>query len=197
MSERSQRRWVFSLLLAFLLLPAACKKDKSKPPAASAETMHMETMAPRAVADLQPTAGNLANGTVTFEALDGKVRVTADLQGLPAGKHGFHIHEYGDCSATDGTSAGGHFNPAGTPHGAPDNPPNLRHVGDLGNLEATEDRIAHYDREDTVISLEGPDSIVGKAVIVHAKTDDLTSQPTGNAGPRLACGVIRVEKGAE
>jgi Cu-Zn family superoxide dismutase len=157
----------------------------------------MVMMGPHAVAKLQPTAGNKASGTVTFETMGGKVRVTAELQGLPPGPHGFHIHEYGDCSAADGTSAGGHFNPAGTLHGAPDNPTDRRHVGDLGNLQAGEDGTAHYDREDAVISLEGPDSIIGKAVVVHAQADDLTSQPTGAAGPRLACGVIRVENGAK
>lgn len=196
MNQRRKIRWLGTLLLALLLLPSACKKEESKPPA-PAETAPMVMMGPHAVAKLQPTAGNQTAGTVTFEAMGGKVRVTAELKGLPPGLHGFHIHEYGDCSAADGTSAGGHFNPAGTMHGAPDNPADRRHVGDLGNLQAREDGTAHYDREDAVISLEGPDSIVGKAVIVHARADDLTSQPTGAAGPRLACGVIRNETGAE
>ena len=196
MNQRRKFQWLGTLLLALLLLPSACKKEESKPPAPT-ETAPTVMMGPHAVAKLQPTAGNQTGGTVTFEAMDGKVRVTAELQGLPPGPHGFHIHEYGDCSAADGTSAGGHFNPAGTTHGAPDNPADRRHVGDLGNLQAGEDGTAHYDREDALISLEGPDSIIGKAVVVHARADDLTSQPTGSAGPRLACGVIRNEAGAE
>jgi Cu-Zn family superoxide dismutase len=200
MSERRRIRWGWSLLLVLvlLLLLVACREQETQPPAAPTETLQAETMQGiRAVAKLQPTADNRAAGTVTFEAVKDRVRVTADLTGLPAGNHGFHIHEKGDCSAADGTSAGGHFNPAGSPHGGPDSPAAQRHVGDLGNLQAAENGTAHYAREDMILSLEGPDSIVGKAVIVHAGADDLTSQPTGNAGPRLACGVIRREGGTE
>jgi Cu-Zn family superoxide dismutase len=137
---------------------------------------------------LYPTQGNAAKGTVYFYRTDQGVRVVAEVTGLTPGLHGFHIHQYGDCSAPDGTSAGGHFNPAAEPHAGPDAA--RRHAGDLGNLSADTSGSARYDRVDSHIRLSGPDSIVGLAVIVHAQPDDLTSQPTGNAGARVACGVI-------
>ena len=112
----------------------------------------------------------------------------ATVKNLTAGRHGFHIHEYGDCSAVDATSAGGHFNPQNKPHGAPDSAE--RHVGDLGNIEANQACLAVTDFVDPRLSLEGPQAIIGRSVIVHAKADDLKSQPTGAAGARLACGVI-------
>lgn len=143
-----------------------------------------------AVATLEPTEGNDVRGRVTFTATDGGVRVVADLEGLDAGMHGFHVHEFGDCSAPDASSAGDHFAPQGSPHGSPDDPAAERHVGDLGNIEAGADGTARYDRTDTVLTLSGPNSIVGKAVVVHAGQDDLASQPSGDSGNRLACGVI-------
>jgi Cu-Zn family superoxide dismutase len=146
----------------------------------------------RAVAVLVPTAGNATRGTVTFEAVAGGVRITTRLEGLPAGDHGFHIHELGDCSAADGTSAGGHYNPGGAPHAGPDGSP--RHVGDLGNITADTQGMATSDRTDRMVRLDGPDAVLGRAVIVHAAADDLATQPTGNAGARLACGVIGIAK---
>jgi Cu-Zn family superoxide dismutase len=185
-------RWIFLLLCAALLVLPACEREKAGTQVAPQAQPAADTVRSlRAAAELQPTAGNRAFGTVTFSSRNGEVRIVAELEGLEPGRHGFHIHAKGDCSAADGTSAGGHFNPHGTAHGAPDNPPGERHVGDLGNLEAAEDGTAHYQRSDRSIALDGPDSILGKAVIVHALADDLTSQPTGNAGARLACGVIR------
>ena len=120
------------------------------------------------------------------------MHVVADISGLTPGKHGFHIHEYGDCSSDDGTSAGGHFNPNGMPHSMPTS--EQRHVGDLGNIEADKDGKAHLDYFDTVISFSGKNSIVGRGLIVHEKEDDLKTQPTGAAGARVACGVIGVVK---
>jgi len=188
-------RWI-SLLLCLLFFPlAACEKEKPQPLSEPVVNMEMEKAhGIVASAELKPTEGNQGSGIVTFTDVDGTVRIVADLEGLKPGKHGFHIHEKGDCSAPDASSAGGHFNPSGTPHGAPENPPDQRHVGDLGNLEAAADGKAHYEWVGEVISLEGPNSIVGKAVIVHAEPDDLTSQPTGNAGARVACGVIQVKE---
>ena len=139
-----------------------------------------------AAATLSPTEGYEATGEVTFAETENGVRVTATVQGLSEGQHGFHIHEHGDCSAPDASSAGGHFNPDGTPHGAPTAPADQRHMGDMGNLEAGTDGTTTYDRVDTVIDF---DAILGKAVIVHGGADDLTSQPSGAAGPRVACGV--------
>lgn len=198
-------------LCAFLLIFSACEKDKSevprplgpepKPPLTENKTektaMKVETdvtaaQPEKAVAYLNPTEGNKTSGTVVLTAQNGSVMIMADFEGLPPGKHGFHIHEKGDCSAPDATSAGGHFNPDNSPHAGPDNPPGQRHVGDLGNIEADSNGKAHYEREDPIVSLKGPHSVIGKAVIIHADADDLESQPTGNAGSRLACGVIQV-----
>lgn len=141
-----------------------------------------------AVAILKPTKDSQIHGRVAFAPVEKGVLVIAEVHGLKPGKHGFHIHEKGDCSAPDGSSAGGHFNPSEMPHGAPD--AEKRHAGDLGNVEADENGDAFYERIDTVIKLEGPNSIVGRAVIVHNDPDDFTTQPTGNAGGRGACGVI-------
>ncbi|MBA2351895.1 MAG: superoxide dismutase family protein [Burkholderiales bacterium] len=142
-----------------------------------------------AVAFLQPTQGNQANGAVTFSQSGNTVFAEAKVAGLTPGSHGFHIHEKGDCSAPDATSAGGHFNPDGAPHGAPQSA--KRHAGDLGNLTADKSGEATLKiRVPGVTLADGPNSIKGKGVIVHAMPDDLTSQPAGNAGPRIACGVI-------
>ncbi len=146
----------------------------------------------KAIAVLHPASGSQVMGTVTFTKTDDAVQVVADVTGLTPGEHGFHIHEFGDCSATDATSAGGHFNPTHKPHGAPDAAE--RHVGDLGNLEADASGKAHLEWKDKVMKLTGEDSIVGHAMIVHQKADDLKTQPTGNAGGRVACGVIGVAK---
>lgn len=147
---------------------------------------------PAAVAVLHPTEGSDVHGTVTFTKAANSIRIMADVYGLIPGKHGFHIHEFGDCSAPDAASAGGHFNPDNMPHGAPDDM--NRHVGDLGNLVADEEGNARYERKDSLIAFSGDHSIIGLAVVVHAGEDDLTSQPSGNAGPRVACGVIGIAK---
>ena len=147
-----------------------------------------------AVAELSPTEGNETRGTVTFTQEGNSVRVVAAVTGLqPNESHGFHVHEVGDCSAPDATSAGDHFNPHGSPHGGPDDSVENRHIGDLGNLEADDNGSAEYDRTVDGLTLSGADSIVGKSVLVHAQEDDLESQPTGDAGARLACGVVQLE----
>ena len=146
----------------------------------------------KAIAVLSPTKGSSVSGTVTFTKVDGGVKIVADVAGLTPGQHGFHIHEFGDCSAPDATSAGGHFNPRHTQHGGPD--ATARHAGDFGNLEADDSGKAHYERVDTTISLDGAESIIGHGVIVHEKADDLKTQPTGNAGARVACGTIGMAK---
>ena len=140
---------------------------------------------------LHATKGNNVSGTVTFTAVEGGVHIVADLEGLTPGDHGFHIHEFGDCSAADGSSAGGHYNPTKKKHGGPDSPE--RHVGDFGNITADAEGKAHYDRVDHVIELNGVYSIVGHSVVIHAKADDLVSQPTGDSGARVACGEIEAE----
>ncbi len=146
----------------------------------------------KAVCVIYPTAGNTATGTVTFTKVEQGVKVVADLQGLSKGKHGIHIHEYGDCSSADGSSAGGHFNPMVQSHGAPMDA--MRHEGDMGNIVADEMGKSHLEYIDKDISLEGKTSIIGRSIIVHKDEDDLKTQPTGNSGARIACGVIGIGK---
>ncbi len=147
------------------------------------------TPQPSAIAKLAPTQGNGANGTVTFTQHGNKVSMDAEVAGLAPGMHGMHIHEKGDCSAPDGTSAGGHFNPTNQPHGDPNG--HTHHMGDLPMLYADTDGRAKLHAELDALSLQaGAESIVGKAVIIHQKLDDFTTQPTGNSGGRVACGVI-------
>lgn len=137
---------------------------------------------------LSPTHGNEARGGVHFLEKDGHVHVRVELIGLqPHGVHGFHIHEKGDCSAPDGMSAGGHFAPERKPHGLP--PDEYRHAGDMGNLIADEEGRVSITEVFNNFSLEGDESVVGRAVIVHADPDQGV-QPSGAAGPRIACGVI-------
>jgi Cu-Zn family superoxide dismutase len=186
------------ILAASLLASGGAQSQAPSQGAAAKPATATQTPAPTAtdtaVAMLQPTAGSQVQGRVTFRQDSEGVHVVAELSGLSPGKHGFHVHEFGDCSAPDASSAGGHFNPLGSPHGAPDNPPDQRHVGDLGNIEADADGNGFYERVDKVISLHGENSIIGKSVIVHADPDDLVTQPTGNAGARVACGTIEWAK---
>jgi Cu-Zn family superoxide dismutase len=179
---------VFSLITASFINSGAqnMNGNMSMPMAASESKVH------KAVCVLNPTQGNTVSGTIIFTKTNAGVMVVADLQGLSKGKHGIHIHECGDCTATDGTSAGGHFNPMSKSHGGPME--TMRHAGDMGNIEADDSGKAHLEYTDNTISLEGEGSIVGRSVIVHKNEDDLKTQPTGNAGPRVACGVIGIGK---
>jgi Cu-Zn family superoxide dismutase len=147
--------------------------------------------ASRATAALKPLGKHKAFGEATFDQVGNKVRLVAYVQGLtPDREHGFHIHEVGDCNSPDGMSAKGHFNPFGKPHGHPGGPE--RHAGDLPALKAGKDGRAKVDVElDTITVTPGPASIVGRGLIVHADPDDYKTQPTGNAGARLACAVIQ------
>jgi len=146
---------------------------------------------PGAKATLQPTQGNSATGTVTFTQKGDKVRVVANLTGLkPNQEHGFHIHDKGDCSSGDGMSTGGHFNPLGKQHAHPST--SDRHAGDMFALKADDYGNATLSTELDVITVtEGPTSVIGRGLIVHAQPDDYKTQPTGNAGARIACGVIQ------
>ena len=142
-----------------------------------------------ASAGLKPTTGNKTVGEVTFEQMGDKVRVTAQVIGLkPNQEHGFHIHEAGDCSSGDGMSAKGHFNPYGKPHGRGAE----RHAGDLPNFKADAKGRAKLTVDVDILTVTaGPASVVGRGIIVHAQPDDYASQPVGNAGARMACGVIK------
>jgi len=152
-------------------------------------------MATKAVCVLK---GDGVQGTVWFtQEGSGPLKVQGEIKGLKAGQHGFHVHEFGD--TTDGcTSAGPHFNPAGKTHGGPGDAE--RHAGDLGNVVAGADGVAKFDLTDKQISLSGASSVVGRTMVVHADPDDLgkggheLSKTTGNAGARVACGVIGLAK---
>ena len=144
----------------------------------------------KATCKLEPKSGSKVTGTVTFTKSGDDVQVVADITGLTPGKHGFHIHEKGDCSAPDAASAGPHFNPAQHKHGGVTGE---RHDGDLGNLEADASGKAHLDWKGKM-SLTGANSIIGKSVVVHEKEDDLKTDPSGNSGARQACGAIEGAK---
>ena len=154
--------------------------------------MHQKSTAKRAIAVITPTKGNSVQGVVTFDEVAKGIHVVANLTGLTPGKHGFHIHEFGDISSDDGSSAGGHFNPTGMPHSMPMS--EKRHAGDMGNIEADENGGAHLDYIDSVMKLNSEYSIIGHAIIIHAKEDDFKTQPTGNAGARVGYGVIGIAK---
>ena len=143
-----------------------------------------------AIAILIPTSGNKAHGIIRFTQNGDSIEISGEVAGLTPGDHGFHIHEFGDASAPDASSAGDHFNPTKTSHGSPHD--EKRHVGDLGNIKADQTGRATVKMTDKQIRLTGPSSIIGRSVIVHAGADDLKSQPSGDAGARVACGVIGI-----
>lgn len=146
---------------------------------------------PKAVATLEPTKGNTAAGTVSFQQDGDGVMVTADITGLkPNQEHGFHAHEKGDCSSGDGMSTGGHFNPTGKPHGPQEAD---HHAGDLPGLKADANGNAKAKFHLKGVSVgSGTADLVGRGLIVHAAPDDYKTQPTGNSGARIACGVIKL-----
>lgn len=144
---------------------------------------------PKALSALTAKSGSQVSGTVRFVQHGDHVMVMADVSGLrPGQEHGFHIHEKGDCSAPDGMSTGGHFNPSGKPHGAQDAE---HHGGDMPALKADSNgkASAHFHLTGVTLS-DGPSSLMGRSVIVHKDPDDYKTQPTGNSGARIACGVI-------
>lgn len=163
------------ILLASALVLTACASTPS---------------GPRAVAQLQSTTGNAATGTVSFTQHGDKVMIAGEVRGLkPNAEHGFHVHEKGDCSSGDGMSAGGHFNPDGKRHGQ--HAMGVHHAGDLPSLKADASGVARFNITSTGVTLgSGAADIIGRGLIVHRDPDDYTTQPTGNAGPRLACAVI-------
>lgn len=150
----------------------------------------MPRSGPAAEARLAPTRGNTTDGSVRFAQEGDKVRVSGSIRGLkPNAEHGFHVHEKGDCSSGDGMSAAGHFNPAGAPHGQAGQ--GAHHAGDLPSLKADGNGTARIDALVSGLTVaQGPSSVVGRGLIVHRDPDDYRTQPTGNAGPRLACAVI-------
>jgi len=182
-------RILLVLLLPFFII--SCEEEHDLPEPGEDVPIH-----DRLIAVVHPTEGNDATGVVSFTREGDDIRVIATISGLePQSMHGFHIHQYGDCSDADGLSAGGHFDPFGMPHGAPTN--TERHMGDLGNLVSDEDGVATLNFIDEVLELDGAFTILGRGVVVHADEDDLETQPTGDAGPRIGCGVIGVAQPLE
>jgi Cu-Zn family superoxide dismutase len=144
-----------------------------------------------AVAKLEPRSGSNVSGNLRFTQIGDVVRVTGEITGHSKGPKAMHIHEKGDCSAADGMSTGGHFNPHKMKHGGPYDP--VRHSGDLGNITFNDQGVAkiNFTVGDISLSKDKADGVIGRAVIVHAAVDDFTTDPTGNAGGRVACGVIQ------
>lgn len=151
---------------------------------------HKSARITHARAVVYPTQGNQVSGTIYFVEEEKGLHITAELTGLTPGKHGFHVHEFGVCNCVDAVCAGDHFNPTQSKHGSPDD--TERHVGDFGNIIADENGSATYDRIDTHATLNGPHSIIGRTLIIHAQEDDGITQPTGNAGARIGCGVVGI-----
>jgi Cu-Zn family superoxide dismutase len=196
-----------SLFLASALVLSACKQDAepAATPAGTAPEAAAGTPAPAtdpaappamdtavATAELQPTKDSTVKGSIRFTLVDGRLHASGDISGLkPGSEHGFHIHEKGDCSAPDGSSAGGHFNPGNAEHGSIDAA--AHHGGDMPNIVADAQGNARVDGpvSSNVNAGKGDGfDIIGRGLIVHADPDDYHSQPTGNAGARLACAVI-------
>jgi Cu-Zn family superoxide dismutase len=149
----------------------------------------MEAAGPKATATLEPRSGSTVSGTVNFYATGEKLRVEARIAGLTPGEHGFHVHEAGDCSAPDASSAKGHFNPAAKQHGHYSGAEH--HAGDMPNLVADASGNATVSGEVSMLSLgSDANSIVNRSVVIHADPDDYKSQPAGNSGKRVACGAI-------
>jgi superoxide dismutase, Cu-Zn family len=178
---------LFTSLLASALLAAACGGSGTKP-AAEPETK----LGTEGVAVLESRSGSTTTGEARFVDRGDSVEITLNVAGATPGNHGVHVHMVGDCSAPDASSAGDHFNPDTHQHGAPGGVTE-HHAGDFGNIEVGEGGTGTLTLVQPDITLgEGARSIAGRAIIVHEKADDFQTQPTGDSGGRIACGVIKV-----
>lgn len=146
-------------------------------------------------APISPASDSSVSGNVVFTEKDGKVMMEAEIKGLSEGMHAIHIHENGDCSAEDGSSAGGHWDPTSEDHGEWEK--EHFHRGDIGNMEVGTDGVGYITKKTDLWCIGCDDetkNIVGKSIIVHAGEDDFVSQPSGAAGARIGCGVIHASK---
>ena len=178
---------------AVLLAGCAAPQPRAEAPVASTASagVAMPAVGSATIA-LAPASGSLVSGRLSAMGMGGGVHLAGDIGGLaPNSTHGLHVPEKGDCSAVDASSAGPHFNPTGRAHGGPDAP--AHHAGDLPNISAGADGIAHVNLHVMGLTLGGAaaSNIVGRALVVHAQGDDYASQPAGNSGARIACGVVR------
>ena len=182
------KKIVLLSLLTVLAFTTSCKKDAK-------DKVEPVTKAEKAVKvkfALSAKSGSTVKGNVVFTQEDGKVEMTAILEGLTTGEHAIHIHETADCSSDDGKSSGGHWNPTGQPHGKWGNSEGF-HKGDIGNFTADEKGFAIVNKTTDQWCIGCGDEtkdILGKAIIVHEGVDDFTSQPSGAAGTRVSCGGI-------
>lgn len=196
------KKYTLILIAAITLSAVSCKNDKKDNDAdmnvteMDSTSMDDQAMSPdmkEMTVQMEAKSGSNASGTVTFTTADnGEVTMTATLTGLEPGTHAIHLHENADCSADDGTSAGGHWNPTNEKHGKWGDAEGY-HKGDIGNFEADADGNGSitFTTDEWCIDCEDPNmNIVGKGIIVHQGTDDFTSQPSGDAGARISCGGI-------
>ena len=166
-------------------------KEKEEKEHAHEHSAEMVDLPKAAVAVLASTSGSDVKGVIMLKQEDGYVQLTGKIINLEPGEHGFHIHEFGDLTKADGTAAGGHFNPDGHEHGAPGKE---SHAGDLGNITADDSGVAKIDVKAEGLKLH---IVLGRSIVVHGKADDLKSQPSGAAGPRVGVGVIGIAKPSE
>ncbi|MEM1268672.1 MAG: superoxide dismutase family protein [Bacteroidota bacterium] len=183
-------RFLLSLSAAALLLTGCAQPEPADTidPTTTIEEAPAPEPEVAAYALLTATEGNTASGTVMFTPMADGIMIDGTVTGAGNGLHGLHIHEGSECGP-DGKAAKGHYNPSGEPHAGPDS--DERHVGDLGNIEIATDGSGTYQRLDSDVALDGDASVIGRTVVLHGSADDLSSQPSGDAGPRIACGVIR------
>ena len=172
-------------LVSAVLLATGCSSGASSTSASAAAPA-----GPSAKATIEARSGSSLTGTAVAREAKGAVTITVDVAGIPEGVHAVHIHEKGDCSAPDAASAGPHFNPTNAPHAAPDAA--QHHAGDFGNMTVGKDGKGHLEITSSMLTVAaGANSVVGRAIIVHGKPDDLQTQPAGNAGPRIGCGLFQ------
>lgn len=180
---RSSIKYLALILTAGALACASDAADKPK-------KENKQPPLKNGIAVLLPTKDYKATGVLKLTQTKEGVKITGEITGLEPGMHGFHIHEFGDVSDPTGAAAGGHFNPTGMKHGGPED--EERHEGDLGNIEADASGVAKVDVLAHELKLR---AVLGRSFVVHAKADDLKSQPAGDAGPRAAVGIIGVAQG--
>lgn len=200
--SQTKKIFVLMLVLPLAMLIGACQvagletggiqmstMDSALEANASGMSQHDGAGVTQAVAVLQPMSNSATTGVLTFTRTADGIEVAGTVMGLtPGGEHGFHVHEWGDCRAPDGKSAGGHFNPGDFPHAHPEE--EERHAGAMPNIVANDEGVAAVNFVNNDITFWGADSVLGRGMIIHAGPDDYVSQPSGAAGPRVACGII-------